>query len=50
MSADKRLGELLDLVVAEGGSDLHLSVGGPRRVCRSGDKLGDALGIYLVPL
>ncbi|MEK7114172.1 MAG: PilT/PilU family type 4a pilus ATPase [Patescibacteria group bacterium] len=29
MAADKRLGELLDIVVAEGGSDLHLSVFGP---------------------
>ncbi|MDP1707308.1 MAG: PilT/PilU family type 4a pilus ATPase [bacterium] len=28
MSADKRLVELLDLVVKEGGSDLHISAGG----------------------
>ncbi len=29
MSADKRLGELLDLVVKEGGSDIHIFAGGP---------------------
>jgi len=29
MSTDKRLGELLDLVIAEGGSDIHIYVGGP---------------------
>lgn len=29
MAADQRLGELLDLVVTEGGSDLHIFVGGP---------------------
>jgi len=29
MAADNRLEELLDLVVAEGGSDLHISAGGP---------------------
>jgi len=29
MVIDKRLGELLDLVVAEGGSDLHVYAGGP---------------------
>ena len=28
MTADKRLGELLDLVVKEGGSDLHIFAGG----------------------
>ena len=28
MTIDKRLGELLDLVVEEGGSDLHISAGG----------------------
>src|SRR3989338_7094590 len=28
MTIDKRLGELLDLVVKEGGSDLHISAGG----------------------
>lgn len=29
MAADKRLGELLDLVVKEGGSDIHIFAGGP---------------------
>lgn len=29
MAVDKRLGELLDIVVKEGGSDLHIFVGGP---------------------
>ena len=28
MTADKRLEELLDLVVAQGGSDLHIFTGG----------------------
>ena len=36
MAADKRLGELLDLVVAEGGSDLHLSVLGQPMLRMSG--------------
>ncbi len=29
MTADKRLGELLDLVIKQGGSDIHIFVGGP---------------------
>lgn len=29
MAVDKRLGELLDLVVKQGGSDVHVFVGGP---------------------
>ncbi|MBI2409585.1 PilT/PilU family type 4a pilus ATPase [Candidatus Kaiserbacteria bacterium] len=29
MTPDKRLGELLDLVIREGGSDLHIYAGGP---------------------
>ncbi|MFZ3043502.1 MAG: PilT/PilU family type 4a pilus ATPase [Minisyncoccia bacterium] len=36
MVADKRLEELLDLVVAQGGSDLHLSAGGPPMLRVSG--------------
>lgn len=29
MTTDKRLGELLDLVIKEGGSDIHIFAGGP---------------------
>ena len=36
MAADKRLGELLDFVVAQGGSDLHLFAGGPPMLRVSG--------------
>ncbi|MBU6388698.1 PilT/PilU family type 4a pilus ATPase [Patescibacteria group bacterium] len=36
MAADKRLGELLDLVVAQGGSDLHIFAGGPPMLRVSG--------------
>ncbi|MCR4333982.1 MAG: PilT/PilU family type 4a pilus ATPase [Patescibacteria group bacterium] len=36
MVADKRLGELLDLVVAQGGSDLHIFTGGPPMLRVSG--------------
>ncbi|MFA5942205.1 MAG: PilT/PilU family type 4a pilus ATPase [Candidatus Paceibacterota bacterium] len=37
MAAAARLGELLDLVVAEGGSDLHVSPGGPSMVRVAGE-------------
>lgn len=36
MAVDRRLGELLDLVVSEGGSDLHLSAFGPPMLRVSG--------------
>ena len=36
MAVDKRLGELLDLVVKEGGSDLHIFAGGPPMLRISG--------------
>lgn len=36
MTADKRLEELLDLVVAQGGSDLHIFAGGPPMLRVSG--------------
>ena len=36
MVAEKRLGELLDLVIAQGGSDLHIYAGGPPMVRVSG--------------
>lgn len=36
MAADKRLAELLDLVVTEGGSDIHLYAGGPPALRISG--------------
>jgi twitching motility protein PilT len=36
MSIDKRLSELLDLVVKEGGSDLHIFAGGPPTIRISG--------------
>lgn len=36
MNADKRLEELLDIVVAEGGSDLHIYAGGPPMIRVSG--------------
>jgi len=36
MAADQRLEELLDLVVAEGGSDLHIYAGGPPMIRVSG--------------
>ena len=36
MVADKRLGELLDFVVAQGGSDLHIFAGGPPMLRVSG--------------
>ncbi len=36
MTADKRLLELLDLVVAQGGSDLHIYAGGPPAIRVSG--------------
>lgn len=36
MIAEKRLGELLDLVVSEGGSDLHVFAGGPPMLRVSG--------------
>ncbi len=36
MAVDTRLGELLDTVVAEGGSDIHLSAGGPPMLRVSG--------------
>jgi twitching motility protein PilT len=36
MAADKRLTELLDLVVREGGSDLHIFAGGPPMLRVSG--------------
>ena len=39
MNADARLGELLDLVVSEGASDLHLFVGGPPMLRVSGSLL-----------
>lgn len=36
MIAEKRLGELLDLVVSEGGSDIHIFAGGPPMIRISG--------------
>lgn len=36
MAADRRLGELLDLVVSQGGSDLHIYAGGPPMLRVSG--------------
>ncbi|OYV26209.1 MAG: hypothetical protein B7W98_03280, partial [Parcubacteria group bacterium 20-58-5] len=36
MAADKRLAELLDLVVAQGGSDLHIFAGGSPMIRVSG--------------
>ncbi len=36
MAADKRFGELLDLVVAQGGSDLHIFAGGSPMIRVSG--------------
>jgi len=36
MTADKRLEELLDLVIAQGGSDLHIFAGGPPMLRVSG--------------
>lgn len=37
MTIDKRLEELLDLVVAQGGSDLHIYAGGPPMIRVSGE-------------
>jgi twitching motility protein PilT len=37
MTIDKRLEELLDLVVAQGGSDLHVYAGGPPMIRVSGE-------------
>jgi twitching motility protein PilT len=39
MPAEKRFGELLDLVVAQGGSDLHIFVGGSPMIRVSGSLL-----------
>ena len=36
MNADPRLSEMFDLVIGQGGSDLHLSAGGPPMIRVSG--------------